>query len=158
MCVLLCVCFLTAPSVVPIMHQVSSTSHSFSLSWPPPEQPNGIILDYEIRYFDKVQWDDKFLSVCVCFGVMVTDNNPLESIKWANQYQLWVIYYQDSLRSSDSLTASQITWIKVKKKSCTLAYLWHVYLRCVFVRFTITYAQINGLQSEDHRKIGQLVN
>uniref|UniRef100_A0A669EJP5 receptor protein-tyrosine kinase n=1 Tax=Oreochromis niloticus TaxID=8128 RepID=A0A669EJP5_ORENI len=42
-----------APSVVPIMHQVSSTSRSFSLSWPPPEQPNGIILDYEIRYYDK---------------------------------------------------------------------------------------------------------
>uniref|UniRef100_A0AAQ5YWE7 receptor protein-tyrosine kinase n=1 Tax=Amphiprion ocellaris TaxID=80972 RepID=A0AAQ5YWE7_AMPOC len=40
-----------APSVVPIMHQVSSTSRSFSLSWPPPEQPNGIILDYEIYYF-----------------------------------------------------------------------------------------------------------
>uniref|UniRef100_A0A8C6V9Z2 receptor protein-tyrosine kinase n=1 Tax=Neogobius melanostomus TaxID=47308 RepID=A0A8C6V9Z2_9GOBI len=44
-----------APSVVPIMHQVSSTSRSFSLSWPPPEQPNGIILDYEIRYYDKLQ-------------------------------------------------------------------------------------------------------
>uniref|UniRef100_A0A7N8XZ86 receptor protein-tyrosine kinase n=1 Tax=Mastacembelus armatus TaxID=205130 RepID=A0A7N8XZ86_9TELE len=43
-----------APSVVPIMHQVSSTSRSFSLSWQPPEQPNGIILDYEIRYYDKV--------------------------------------------------------------------------------------------------------
>uniref|UniRef100_A0A674PRQ3 receptor protein-tyrosine kinase n=1 Tax=Takifugu rubripes TaxID=31033 RepID=A0A674PRQ3_TAKRU len=42
-----------APSVVPIMHQVSSTSRSFSLSWPPPEQPNGIILDYEIRFYDK---------------------------------------------------------------------------------------------------------
>uniref|UniRef100_A0A671Y9B7 receptor protein-tyrosine kinase n=1 Tax=Sparus aurata TaxID=8175 RepID=A0A671Y9B7_SPAAU len=42
-----------SPSVVPIMHQVSSTSRSFSLSWPPPEQPNGIILDYEIRYYDK---------------------------------------------------------------------------------------------------------
>uniref|UniRef100_A0A3B4UPU7 receptor protein-tyrosine kinase n=1 Tax=Seriola dumerili TaxID=41447 RepID=A0A3B4UPU7_SERDU len=48
-----------APSVVPIMHQVSSTSRSFSLSWPPPEQPNGIILDYEIRYYDKVKWVDK---------------------------------------------------------------------------------------------------
>uniref|UniRef100_A0A3Q2XUL4 receptor protein-tyrosine kinase n=1 Tax=Hippocampus comes TaxID=109280 RepID=A0A3Q2XUL4_HIPCM len=42
-----------APSVVPIMHQVSSTSRSFSLSWPPPEHPNGIILDYEIRYYDQ---------------------------------------------------------------------------------------------------------
>ncbi|KAM9761307.1 ephrin type-B receptor 1-like isoform 2-T2 [Menidia menidia] len=45
----------TTPSVVPIMHQISSTSRSFSLSWPPPEQPNGIILDYEIRYYDKSQ-------------------------------------------------------------------------------------------------------
>uniref|UniRef100_A0A3Q1J791 receptor protein-tyrosine kinase n=1 Tax=Anabas testudineus TaxID=64144 RepID=A0A3Q1J791_ANATE len=52
-----------APSVVPIMHQVSSTSRSFSLSWPPPEQPNGIILDYEIRYYDKVEWDDECVSV-----------------------------------------------------------------------------------------------
>ncbi|XP_056460649.1 ephrin type-B receptor 1-like [Gadus chalcogrammus] len=43
-----------APSLVPIMHQVSSTSRSFSLSWPPPEQPNGIILDYEIRFYDKL--------------------------------------------------------------------------------------------------------
>uniref|UniRef100_A0A7N8XL02 receptor protein-tyrosine kinase n=1 Tax=Mastacembelus armatus TaxID=205130 RepID=A0A7N8XL02_9TELE len=51
-----------APSVVPIMHQVSSTSRSFSLSWQPPEQPNGIILDYEIRYYDKVEWGDKCLN------------------------------------------------------------------------------------------------
>uniref|UniRef100_A0A3B4WBL6 Ephrin type-B receptor 1-like n=1 Tax=Seriola lalandi dorsalis TaxID=1841481 RepID=A0A3B4WBL6_SERLL len=49
-----------APSVVPIMHQVSSTSRSFSLSWPPPEQPNGIILDYEIRYYDKVNTTRSF--------------------------------------------------------------------------------------------------
>uniref|UniRef100_A0A8C8DFU0 receptor protein-tyrosine kinase n=1 Tax=Oryzias sinensis TaxID=183150 RepID=A0A8C8DFU0_9TELE len=46
---------LLSPSVVPIMHQVSSTSRSFSLSWPAPEQPNGIILDYEVRYYDKSQ-------------------------------------------------------------------------------------------------------
>uniref|UniRef100_A0A672HL55 receptor protein-tyrosine kinase n=1 Tax=Salarias fasciatus TaxID=181472 RepID=A0A672HL55_SALFA len=47
-----------APSVVPIMHQVSSTSRSFSLSWPPPEQPNGIILDYEIRLIGKQTFGD----------------------------------------------------------------------------------------------------
>ncbi|XP_043926382.1 ephrin type-B receptor 1 isoform X2 [Protopterus annectens] len=42
-----------APSVVPIVHQVSSTMKSITLSWPQPEQPNGIILDYEIRYYEK---------------------------------------------------------------------------------------------------------
>lgn len=44
----------TAPSTVPIMHQVSATMRSITLSWPQPEQPNGIILDYEIRYYEKV--------------------------------------------------------------------------------------------------------
>lgn len=43
-----------APSTVPIMHQVSATMRSITLSWPQPEQPNGIILDYEIRYYEKV--------------------------------------------------------------------------------------------------------
>ncbi|TKS79903.1 Ephrin type-B receptor 1 [Collichthys lucidus] len=42
-----------APSIVPIMHQISSTMNSFTLSWPQPEQPNGIILDYELRYYEK---------------------------------------------------------------------------------------------------------
>ncbi|XP_069367386.1 ephrin type-B receptor 1 isoform X3 [Paralichthys olivaceus] len=44
-----------APSIVPIMHQISSTMNSFTLSWPQPEQPNGIILDYELRYYEKEQ-------------------------------------------------------------------------------------------------------
>ncbi|XP_053245822.1 ephrin type-B receptor 1 isoform X3 [Podarcis raffonei] len=43
-----------APSTVPIMHQVSASMRSITLSWPQPEQPNGIILDYEIRYYEKV--------------------------------------------------------------------------------------------------------
>ncbi|KAJ8274578.1 hypothetical protein COCON_G00092030 [Conger conger] len=44
-----------APSMVPIMHQVSSTMKSITLSWPQPEQPNGIILDYELRFYEKDQ-------------------------------------------------------------------------------------------------------
>ncbi|KAJ6669273.1 hypothetical protein lerEdw1_008082 [Lerista edwardsae] len=45
---------IVAPSTVPIMHQVSASMRSITLSWPQPEQPNGIILDYEIRYYEKV--------------------------------------------------------------------------------------------------------
>uniref|UniRef100_A0A493T892 Ephrin type-B receptor 2 n=1 Tax=Anas platyrhynchos platyrhynchos TaxID=8840 RepID=A0A493T892_ANAPP len=33
---------------------VSATMRSITLSWPQPEQPNGIILDYELRYYEKV--------------------------------------------------------------------------------------------------------
>uniref|UniRef100_A0A673CAM1 receptor protein-tyrosine kinase n=1 Tax=Sphaeramia orbicularis TaxID=375764 RepID=A0A673CAM1_9TELE len=78
-----------APSVVPIMHQVSSTSRSFSLSWPPPEQPNGIILDYEIRFYDKVEWDDKY----PCVFVLVQSETPnvvLEGLRPGTGYVVQV--------------------------------------------------------------------
>nr|XP_009940112.1 PREDICTED: ephrin type-B receptor 3 [Opisthocomus hoazin] len=42
-----------APSAVPTMHLHSSTGSSMTLSWTPPERPNGIILDYEIKYSEK---------------------------------------------------------------------------------------------------------
>uniref|UniRef100_UPI00358F66C3 ephrin type-B receptor 2-like isoform X4 n=1 Tax=Myxine glutinosa TaxID=7769 RepID=UPI00358F66C3 len=45
----------TTPSQVPIIHHMSSTMNSIKLSWPQPEQPNGIILDYEVRYVEKDQ-------------------------------------------------------------------------------------------------------
>uniref|UniRef100_A0AAR2IT66 receptor protein-tyrosine kinase n=1 Tax=Pygocentrus nattereri TaxID=42514 RepID=A0AAR2IT66_PYGNA len=42
-----------APSVVSIMHQVSRTVDSITLSWSQPDQPNGVILDYELQYYEK---------------------------------------------------------------------------------------------------------
>ncbi|XP_035378301.1 ephrin type-B receptor 2 isoform X4 [Electrophorus electricus] len=42
-----------APSVVSIMHQVSRTVDSVTLSWSQPDQPNGVILDYELQYYEK---------------------------------------------------------------------------------------------------------
>lgn len=38
-----------------------STSDTLSLSWLPPEKPNGVILDYEIKYHERVSAD--FLAV-----------------------------------------------------------------------------------------------
>ncbi|XP_016404748.1 ephrin type-B receptor 2-like [Sinocyclocheilus rhinocerous] len=42
-----------APSAVSIMHQVSRTVDSITLSWSQPAQPNGVILDYELQYYEK---------------------------------------------------------------------------------------------------------
>ncbi|XP_027004510.1 ephrin type-B receptor 3 isoform X1 [Tachysurus fulvidraco] len=39
-----------APSAVPTVHLMRSTASTLSLSWLPPERPNGVILDYEIKY------------------------------------------------------------------------------------------------------------
>uniref|UniRef100_A0A8C5M1Y7 Receptor protein-tyrosine kinase n=1 Tax=Leptobrachium leishanense TaxID=445787 RepID=A0A8C5M1Y7_9ANUR len=43
----------SVPSAVPIIHQVSRSMQSITLSWPEPEQPNGKILDYQLRYREK---------------------------------------------------------------------------------------------------------
>ncbi|KTG35179.1 hypothetical protein cypCar_00016731, partial [Cyprinus carpio] len=43
------------PSTVSIMHQVSRTIDSITLSWSQPDQPNGVILDYELQYYEKDQ-------------------------------------------------------------------------------------------------------
>ncbi|XP_068137429.1 ephrin type-B receptor 3 isoform X3 [Hyperolius riggenbachi] len=42
-----------APSAVPLVQSHGSSAGSLTLSWAPPESPNGIILDYEIKYYAK---------------------------------------------------------------------------------------------------------
>uniref|UniRef100_A0A8C9NQ08 receptor protein-tyrosine kinase n=1 Tax=Serinus canaria TaxID=9135 RepID=A0A8C9NQ08_SERCA len=53
----------SVPSAVPMMHQVSRTTTSITLSWPQPDQPNGLILDYQLRYFDKAEDEDNSLTL-----------------------------------------------------------------------------------------------
>ncbi|XP_036378633.1 ephrin type-B receptor 3-like isoform X6 [Megalops cyprinoides] len=48
-----------APSAVPTVHLMGATASTMSLSWLPPEKPNGIILDYEIKYHEKVSSNDQ---------------------------------------------------------------------------------------------------
>ncbi|XP_067603342.1 ephrin type-B receptor 6 isoform X3 [Pseudorca crassidens] len=43
------------PSAVPAVHQVSRASSSITVSWPQPDQTNGNILDYQLRYYDQAE-------------------------------------------------------------------------------------------------------
>ncbi|XP_023040699.1 ephrin type-B receptor 6 isoform X1 [Piliocolobus tephrosceles] len=43
------------PSAVPVVHQVSRASNSITVSWPQPDQTNGNILDYQLRYYDQAE-------------------------------------------------------------------------------------------------------
>jgi len=43
------------PSAVPALHQVSRASNSITVSWPQPDQTNGNILDYQLRYYDQAE-------------------------------------------------------------------------------------------------------
>uniref|UniRef100_A0A8C5E8Q8 Ephrin type-B receptor 3 n=1 Tax=Gouania willdenowi TaxID=441366 RepID=A0A8C5E8Q8_GOUWI len=45
-----------APSAVPTVHLMAATASTMSLSWLPPEKPNGIILDYEINSNLATKW------------------------------------------------------------------------------------------------------
>lgn len=45
-----------APSQVVVIRQERAGQTSVSLLWQEPEQPNGIILEYEIKYYEKVPW------------------------------------------------------------------------------------------------------
>lgn len=44
------------------MHQVSRAANSITVSWPQPEQTNGNILDYQLRYYDQVGREPGHLS------------------------------------------------------------------------------------------------
>ncbi|XP_063314805.1 ephrin type-A receptor 5 [Pelobates fuscus] len=44
-----------APSPISIVKKGKVTKNSISLSWQEPDRPNGIILEYEIKYFEKDQ-------------------------------------------------------------------------------------------------------
>uniref|UniRef100_A0A3B4ZMW6 receptor protein-tyrosine kinase n=1 Tax=Stegastes partitus TaxID=144197 RepID=A0A3B4ZMW6_9TELE len=54
-----------APSAVSIIHQVSRAPNSITLSWSQPDQPNGVILDYELQYYEKVRLTHSNHVFCV---------------------------------------------------------------------------------------------
>lgn len=43
-----------APSPITVVKREKSAKNSIALSWKEPDRPNGIILEYEIKYFQKV--------------------------------------------------------------------------------------------------------
>ncbi|TWW79149.1 Ephrin type-B receptor 5 [Takifugu flavidus] len=53
----------SVPSTVPMMHQLSRAPDSITLSWPQPDRPNGDILEYQLRYYDKGSDVDSAASV-----------------------------------------------------------------------------------------------
>ncbi|XP_060689512.1 ephrin type-A receptor 6 isoform X2 [Hemiscyllium ocellatum] len=44
-----------APSLIGFLRKDWASQNSIGLSWPEPEHPNGVILDYEIKYYEKIR-------------------------------------------------------------------------------------------------------
>lgn len=43
-----------APSPVTSIQAKDITRHTISLAWQPPDRANGVILEYEVKYYEKV--------------------------------------------------------------------------------------------------------
>ncbi|XP_053305983.1 ephrin type-B receptor 5-like, partial [Spea bombifrons] len=66
----------SVPSAVPIIHQVSRSAQSITLSWPEPEQPNGKILDYQLRYREKADEGESLFLISEINTATVGGLNP----------------------------------------------------------------------------------
>ncbi|XP_030327351.1 ephrin type-A receptor 3 isoform X3 [Strigops habroptila] len=49
-----------APSPITIIRKDRTSRNSVSLSWQEPEHPNGIILDYEVKYYEKQEQETSY--------------------------------------------------------------------------------------------------
>ncbi|KAM9845151.1 ephrin type-A receptor 4-A-like [Aulostomus maculatus] len=67
-----------APSPVSSIHATDVTRHSLSLSWQQPDRPNGVILEYEVKFYEKDQKERSYrIMRTFSQNVDVTGLNPL---------------------------------------------------------------------------------
>ncbi|XP_051930470.1 ephrin type-B receptor 3-like isoform X14 [Hippocampus zosterae] len=78
-----------APSAVPTVHLMAATASTMSLSWLPPEKPNGIILDYEIKYHEKVRTNDQGEAIAHTMTAQ-RSNARIEGLKAGTPYVVQV--------------------------------------------------------------------
>lgn len=53
-----------APSPVTSIQAKDITRHTISLAWQPPDRANGVILEYEVKYYEKVRGLSESRSFC----------------------------------------------------------------------------------------------
>ncbi|XP_043557132.1 ephrin type-A receptor 3 isoform X3 [Chiloscyllium plagiosum] len=62
-----------APSLVTVIKKERTSRNSISLSWQEPEHPNGIILDYEVKFYEKQEQETSY-TIMRSKGTNVTIN------------------------------------------------------------------------------------
>ncbi|TNN79376.1 Ephrin type-A receptor 3 [Liparis tanakae] len=74
-----------APSPVTVIRKEKTSRNSVALSWQQPERPNGIILDYEIKYYEKEEQETSY-TILRARGCNVT----LSGLKPSTAYLLQI--------------------------------------------------------------------
>ncbi|KTF86824.1 hypothetical protein cypCar_00044687 [Cyprinus carpio] len=73
-------CLSSAPSPVMMVQSKDITRHTLSLFWDEPEKPNGVILEYEVKYYEKDQNERSYRIVkTTSRNADIKDLTPLTS-------------------------------------------------------------------------------
>ncbi|XP_029987415.1 ephrin type-B receptor 3b isoform X9 [Sphaeramia orbicularis] len=153
-----------APSAVPTVHLMAATASTMSLSWLPPEKPNGIILDYEIKYHEKVSGNDQGEAIAHTMTAQ-RSNARIEGLKAGTPYVVQVRartvagygrYSSPADFSTNLQTDPPKTWqeqlpLIVGSATATLVFI----IAVVVIAIVCLRKQRNGSESEYTEKLQQ---
>lgn len=127
---------LSAPSPVSSIQATDVTRHSLSLSWQQPDRPNGVILEYEVKFYEKVSclqvnaaqtavWNVNMLARCLCF----TDGGDGFAVRHWKETPLFVRSNQDQRERSYRIMRTFSQSVDVMGLNPLTVYVFHVRAR-----------------------------
>lgn len=75
-----------APSPVTSIQAKDITRHTISLAWQPPDRANGVILEYEVKYYEKVRFAVLLMKI-LCFSTLRVSH--LSHLSFSSQGPKW---------------------------------------------------------------------
>lgn len=92
--------FCSAPSPITVVKRGKTAKNSIAVSWQEPDRPNGIILEYEIKYFEKVITGGQYTPckkkldmVHFCVGKDRFSCNNMRCMWMINMCFSWNLYF-----------------------------------------------------------------
>lgn len=125
-----------APSPVSSIQATDVTRHSLSLVWQQPDRPNGVILEYEVKFYEKVRhpqvnsaqaavWNVNMLAHCLC----VTDGGDGFAVRRIKEPPLSVPFKQDQRERSYRIMRTFSRSVDVTGLNPLTVYVFHVRAR-----------------------------
>lgn len=119
--ILLLLGLFSAPSAVSIIHQVSRSPNSITLSWSQPDQPNGVILDYELQYYEKVrQWS----WLRLIKKIKVGQNTYLLTVSDAEPGRMELISNKESDQHCSHSRLEAWNYLRLSSSSSDCCWIW----------------------------------
>lgn len=126
----------SAPSPVSSIQATDVTRHSLSLAWQQPDRPNGVILEYEVKFYEKVRrpqvntaqaavWNVNMLARCLYFA----DGGDGFAVRHWKEPPLFVPSNQDQRERSYRIMRTFSRSVDVTGLNPLTVYVFHVRAR-----------------------------